>query len=101
MSLPLENYLVLSALLFSIGAAGFLVRKNVIVMFMAVELMLNAANLTIVAFAGRHGLNDGTVYALLVITVAAAEAAVGLAVIVSIFRLKGTLNSDEFDELKG
>jgi len=101
MAVPLQNYLALSALLFGIGAAGFLYRKNVIVMFMSVELMLNAVNLTIVAFARLHGLGNGTVYALLVITVAAAEAAVGLALVIAIFRLKDTLDADEYDEMKG
>ena len=96
-----HHYLVLSALLFGIGMAGFLYRRNVIVMFMCVELMLNAVNLTIVAFAAHHGLNHGTVYALLIIAVAAAEAAVGLAIIISIFRLKGTLDVDEYDQMKG
>ena len=101
MDVPLQNYLVLSALLMSIGAAGFLYRRNVIIMFMCVELMLNAVNLTFIAFARHHGLDDGSVYALLVITIAAAEAAVGLAIIISIFRLKGTVEVDDFDELKG
>ena len=101
MDVPMQNYLILSALLFGTGVAGFLYRRNVIVMFMCVELMLNAVNLTIVAFARHHGLTDGTVYALLIITVAAAEAAVGLAIIISIFRLKGTLDADEFDHMKG
>ena len=101
MAVPVQHYLVLSALLFGLGMAGFLYRKNVITMFMSVELMLNAANLTIVSFSRIHGLNDGTVYALLVITVAAAEAAVGLAIIIAIFRLKGTLDADEYDQMKG
>lgn len=101
MAYPLQHYLILSALLFGLGMAGFLYRRNVIVMFMCIELMLNSANLTIVAFAAHHGLNVGTVYALLVITVAAAEAAVGLAIIISIFRLKGTLDADEYDQMKG
>ena len=101
MDVPLQSYLVLSALLFGIGVAGFLFRRNAIVMFMCIELMLNSVNLTIVAFARHHGLNEGTVYALILITVAAAEAAVGLAIIISIFRLKGTLDADEFDHMKG
>jgi len=101
MDVPLNHCLVLSALLFGLGVACFLYRRNVIVMFMSVELMLNAVNLTIVAFARHHGLDDGTIYALLIITVAAAEAAVGLAIVISIFRLKGTLNADEFDHMKG
>ena len=70
-------------------------------MFMCVELMLNAANLSFVAFARQHGLNQGTIYALFVITVAAAEVAVGLAIIVALYKMKETVDVDEFDELKG
>ena len=94
-------YLGLGALLFSIGMVGFLYRRNAIVMFMCIELMLNAANLTMVTFSRTHGLNHGTIYALFVIVVAAAEVAVGLAIIIALFRMKDTVNVDEFDELKG
>lgn len=101
MDVPLNYYLALGALLFGIGIVGFLYRRNAIVMFMSIELMLNASNLTFVAFARQHGLNHGTIYALFVITVAAAEVAVGLAIIVALFKMKETVDVDEFDELKG
>jgi NADH-quinone oxidoreductase subunit K len=94
-------YLALSVALFTIGAIGVLVRRNAIIIFMSIELMLNAANLTFVAFA-RH-LNDlnGQVIVFFVITVAAAEVAVGLALIVAIFRTKHSINIDELHMLKG
>lgn len=94
-------YIALSALLFIIGALGVLIRRNAIIIFMSIELMLNAANLTFVAFA-RH-LNDinGQVIVFFVITVAAAEVAVGLALIVTIFRTKHSINIDELHLLKG
>lgn len=101
MDIPQNVFLALGALIFSIGMVGFLYRRNAVVMFMCVELMLNAANLSFVSFARQHGLNQGTVYALFVITVAAAEVAVGLAIIVALFKLKETVDVDEFDELKG
>ncbi len=94
-------YIALSAALFTIGALGVLVRRNAIIIFMSIELMLNAANLAFVAFA-RH-LNDlnGQVIVFFVITVAAAEVAVGLALIVAIFRTKHSINIDELHMLKG
>ena len=94
-------YVALSAALFTIGALGVLLRRNAIIIFMSIELMLNAANLTFVAFA-RH-LNDlnGQVIVFFVITVAAAEVAVGLALIVAIFRTKHSINIDELHMLKG
>jgi NADH-quinone oxidoreductase subunit K len=94
-------YIALSAALFTMGALGVLVRRNAIIIFMSIELMLNAANLTFVAFA-RH-LNDlnGQVIVFFVITVAAAEVAVGLALIVAIFRTKHSINIDELNMLKG
>ncbi|MFH1998465.1 MAG: NADH-quinone oxidoreductase subunit NuoK [Planctomycetota bacterium] len=101
MDIPMNLYLGLGALLFGIGVTGFLYRRNAIVMFMCIELMLNSANLTMVSFAREHGLNQGTIYALFVITVAAAEVAVGLAIIIALFKMKETVNVDEFDELKG
>ena len=97
---PLAWYLVLSAVLFSIGALGVLVRRNVIVMFMAIELMLNAVNLAFVAFARSLGSMDGQVIVFFVMTVAAAEAAVGLAIILQLFRLKATVNADEVSTLR-
>jgi NADH-quinone oxidoreductase subunit K len=94
-------YIALSAALFTIGALGVLLRRNAIIIFMSIELMLNAANLAFVAFA-RH-LNDlnGQVIVFFVITVAAAEVAVGLALIVAIFRTKHSINIDELHTLKG
>ncbi len=97
---PLSWYLVLSALLFAIGTVGVLVRRNLIVIFMAIELLLNAVNLTFVAFARARGAVDGQVIVFFVITVAAAEAAVGLAIILALFRLRGTTNADEVATLR-
>ncbi len=93
-------YLTVAAALFSIGAIGLLVRRNVLVMFMCVELMLNAVNLTFVAFAQAYGV-AGQVFVFFVMTVAAAEVAVGLAIIVNLFRLRESVFVDEIDLLKG
>jgi NADH-quinone oxidoreductase subunit K len=94
-------YLVLATLLFTIGAVGLLVRRNTLVMFMCIELMLNAANLTFVSFA--HALNDitGQVIVFFTLVVAAAEVAVGLAIIVAIFRRRQSVSADDVDLLKG
>jgi NADH-quinone oxidoreductase subunit K len=97
---PINYYLVLSAILFAIGVAGVLVRRNVIVMFLAIELMLNAVNLALVALGRRIGSMDGQVIVFFVMTVAAAEAAVGLAIIMSMFRNRDTLNADELNLLR-
>jgi NADH-quinone oxidoreductase subunit K len=97
---PISYYLALSAILFAIGVAGVLVRRNVIVMFLAIELMLNAVNLSLVALGRRIGSMDGQVIVFFVITVAAAEAAVGLAIILSIFRNRETVNADELNLLR-
>jgi len=96
-----EHFLLLSAVLFALGAAGVVIRRNVIVMFMSIELMLNAANLAFVAFAQRLGNVDGQTMVFFVMTVAAAEAAVGLAVFLALFRTRETLNVDEIGLLKG
>jgi NADH-quinone oxidoreductase subunit K len=93
-------YLLLSALLFSIGAVGVLVRRNAIVVFMCVELMLNAVNLTFVTFARINGALDGQVMAFFVMVVAAAEVVVGLAIIMSIFRTRRTASIDDANLLK-
>ncbi len=95
-----SNYIVLSALLFGIGAIGVLVRRNAIVVFMSVELMLNASNLAFVAFARMHGNLDGQVVAFFVMVVAAAEVVVGLAIIVQIFRSRRSASIDEPNLLK-
>ena len=97
---PLAWYLALSAVLFTIGVTGVLVRRNVIVMFMAIELMLNAVNLTFVALARTLGSLDGQVMVFFVMTVAAAEAAVGLAIILDVFRVRATTNVDELVSLR-
>ncbi len=93
-------FLVLSALLFSIGAIGVLVRRNAIVVFMCVELMLNACNLALVTFARQHGNLEGQIAAFLVMVVAAAEVVVGLAIIVSIFRARRSASVDDASLLK-
>ncbi len=94
-------YIALSGILFAIGALGVLLRRNAIILFMSVELMLNSANLLFVAFARHLGQLDGQVLVFFVITVAAAEVAVGLALIVAIFRTKKSINIDEINLLKG
>ena len=97
---PVEYYLTLAGVLFAIGAAGVALRRNVIVMFMSIELMLNAANLAFVALARHLGSMDGQVTVFFVMTVAAAEAAVGLAIILASFRNRATVNADELSSLK-
>ena len=94
------NYLYLAALLFTIGAAGVLVRKNAIIVFMCVELMLNACNLALVAFAKQHGNLDGQIAAFFVMVVAAAEVVVGLAIIMTIFRTRRSASVDDASLLK-
>ena len=94
-------YIALSGILFTIGALGVLLRRNAIILFMSIELMLNSANLLFVAFARHLGDLDGQVLVFFVITVAAAEVAVGLALIVAIFRTKKSINIDEINLLKG
>ncbi len=97
---PISYYLALSAILFAVGVAGVLIRRNVIVMFLAIELMLNAVNLALVALGRRIGSMDGQVIVFFVMTVAAAEAAVGLAIIISMFRNRDTVNADELNLLR-
>jgi NADH-quinone oxidoreductase subunit K len=99
--IPLSWLLGLSAVLFCIGVIGVLVRRNALVIFMSIELMLNAANLAFVAFARHLGSLDGQVFVFFVMTVAAAEVAVGLAIIVNLFRLRETVFVDEINLLKG
>ncbi|MFF0494199.1 NADH-quinone oxidoreductase subunit NuoK [Nocardia sp. NPDC004068] len=95
-----DNYLYLSALLFTIGAAGVLVRRNAIVVFMCVELMLNAVNLAFVTFAREHADLDGQVFAFFTMVVAAAEVVVGLAIIMTIFRARRSTSVDDANLLK-
>ncbi len=96
-----EWYIALSSILFTIGALGVLTRRNAIIIFMSIEMMLNAANLAFVAFARHYGDLNGQVFVFFVMTVAAAEVAVGLALIVTIFRSKSSINIDEINLLKG
>jgi len=98
---PLSYYLILSAVLLTIGAIGVLVRKNPLIMFMSVELMLNAANLAFVTFAYGFGAVGGQVIAFFVMTMAAAEVVVGLAIISSIFRIRTNIDVDEASTMKG
>jgi NADH-quinone oxidoreductase subunit K len=97
---PAGDFLVLSAILFTIGVAGVLVRRNLIVMLMSIELMLNAVNLAFVAFSRARGSVDGQVIVFFVMTVAAAEAAVGLAIMIAIFRNRETINADELNLMR-
>lgn len=96
-----EWYVILSAILFTIGALGVLVRRNALIIFMSIELMLNSANLAFVAFARHLNDLDGQIFVFFVITVAAAEVAVGLALVVTIFRTRKSINIDEMNLLKG
>lgn len=98
--IPLNYYLALSAILFSIGVVGVLARRNAIIVFMSIELMLNAVNLTLVAFSAYLGSTTGQMFVFFVLTVAAAEAAVGLAIIIALFRNKMTINIDEINIMK-
>ena len=97
---PLDYYLALSALLFIIGVVGVLVRRNAIIVFMSIELMLNSVNLTLVAYSAFLGNPTGQVLVFFVMAVAAAEAAVGLGIIIALFRNKQTVNIDEINILK-
>lgn len=97
----IEAYIVLSAVLFTLGAMGVVLRRNAILVFMSVELMLNAANLALVAFAYQWGQVDGQIFVFFVITVAASEVAIGLALIVSIFRHRQSINIDELHQMGG
>jgi NADH:ubiquinone oxidoreductase subunit K len=99
--MPLTWYLVVSALIFCIGAGGVLVRRNPLVILLCIELMLNAANLALVAFSRVHGNMDGQMFALVVMVVAACEVAVGLGLIVAIFRRRLPIDVDELRELQG
>jgi NADH-quinone oxidoreductase subunit K len=99
--IPISYYLGLSVILFALGALGVLLRRNAIVIFMALELMFNAANLAFIAFALLHRSLDGQIFVFFVMTVAAAEVAVGLALIVAIFRSKRSIDVDDVSSLKG
>ena len=99
--IPTSYYLALSAILFAIGVAGVLLRRNAIILFMAIELMLTSANLVFVAYSRQFGELDGQILVFFVMTVAAAEVAVGLALIVTIFRSKASIDVDDVSMLKG
>ena len=98
--MPVSAYLYLAAIIFTIGLAGVLLKRNALIVMMSVELMLNAANLTFLAFARQNGTVSGHAIAFFVISVAAAEAAVGLAIVIAIFRSRGALNVDEVRALR-
>ena len=97
---PLSYYLLLSAILFACGVIGFLIKRNIITIFMCIELMLNAVNLAFVAFAAQWHTLNGQVFVFFVMVVAAAESAVGLAIIIAVFRTRETLNADRVNLLK-
>jgi len=97
---PLNHYLLLSGLLFAIGTAGVFLRRNLITLLLSIEVMLNAVNLTFVAVGRFHGTVDGQIITFFVMTVAAAEAAVGLAIVIALFRHRETLSPDAFTSLK-
>lgn len=98
--IPVGYYLLLAAALFVIGVVGVLVRRNMIVIFMCIELMLNSVNLTLVAFSRMHGNLNGQVMSFFVMVVAAAEVTVGLALIVNLFRLRASIDADDADRLR-
>jgi NADH-quinone oxidoreductase subunit K len=97
---PISWYLVLSAVLFTLGVAGFVFRRSIITVFMSIELMLNAVNLTFIAFSYQFKQADGHLFAFFVMVVAAAEAAVGLAIILTVFKNRNTLNIDDVSSMK-
>ena len=99
--MPIEWYLVVSALIFSIGAGGVLTRRNPLVILLCLELMLNAANLALIAFSRMHGNGDGQIFAIVVMVVAACEVAIGLGIVVALYRKRLPIDVDELRELHG
>lgn len=99
--LPVQYFLILSAVMFSLGALGVMARRNAIIIFMSIELMFNAANLAFVTFALMHKSMNGQIFVFFIMAVAAAEVAVGLALIVDIFKLKHNINIDQMNSMKG
>ncbi len=97
---PLSHYLIFSATLFSLGVLGVLIRRNVIVVFMCVEIMLNAVNVSLIAFDRYLNQHDGQIFSFMVICVAAAEVSIGLAIVIALFRNKPTVNLDELNLMK-
>ncbi len=101
LDLVIENYVLLAGVIFTIGCIGFLIRRNILVQLMSIELMLNSVNLALVAFNRQHtGDMNGQAFAFFIIAVAAAEVAVGLAIVLQFYRLRGTVNSDEAASLR-
>ncbi len=100
MTVPLTWYLILSGILFSIGSVGVLINRNALVVFMCIELMLNAVNLAFVTFSRQQNSMDGQIFVFFIMTVAAAEAVVGLAIIIALFRNKATVNVDDINIMK-
>ncbi len=100
MTVPLTWYLILSGILFSIGSVGVLINRNALVIFMCIELMLNAVNLAFVTFSRQQNSMDGQIFVFFIMTVAAAEAVVGLAIIIALFRNKATINVDDINIMK-
>jgi NADH-quinone oxidoreductase subunit K len=100
MMVPMSYYLILSALLFGVGVMGVLVRRNALVIFMSIELMLNAVNLTFITFSRYLENIHGQIYVFFIMTLAAAEVAVGLAIVIMIFRNRGTTNMDDINLMK-
>lgn len=98
--IPLTHYLILSAMLFVVGVTGVVISRNLIVMFMSIEVMLNAANLALIAFSRSLNIMDGHVFVFLIMAAAAAEAAVGLAIIIALYRNRESINADTFSLLK-
>jgi NADH-quinone oxidoreductase subunit K len=101
MRITINHFLVLSFLIFTIGFVGVLIRRNFLIVLMSIELMLNAVNLNLVAFSRRLSDLTGQIFSVFVITIAAGEAAIGLAIIISLYRQKKTLDVDEVDEMEG
>jgi NADH-quinone oxidoreductase subunit K len=99
--ISVTHYVALSFVLFAIGVTGVLIRRNLLTVLMSIELILNAANLNLIAFSRHLGDLNGQLFAVFVITLAAGEAAIGLAIIISMYRLKGSVNLDDASELKG
>lgn len=98
--IPVTHYLILSAVLFVIGVSGVIISRNLIIMFMSIEVMLNAGNLALIAFSRSQNLMDGHVFVFIIMAVAAAEAAVGLAIIIALFRNRESINADTFSIMK-
>jgi len=99
--IPLSWYMILASILFAIGVCGFLTRRNIIIMFLSIELMLNAVNLNLVALSHFLESMDGQIFTFFIITVAAAEAAIGLGIAITLFRSRQTVHVDEINQLKG